>query len=410
MIRIFVSFITFISLFLPINAVTYMCVEQKDGKIVDFDVDDIHQVYCKEGDAHIDSTSNLLTISGFIDKSVKATSSTDMKSVLSKAVKEINKIDPSHKYLRIAVVSDMHSVPDDSDSQSISLYKGTSCNDNIVLFGKVVEELDCDAGFALGDYSDNRIAFSKKNTQVSGGVDKYKEETRKIINELRNSHARPMFFTMGNHEFGDGLKGQVYNADMCNRIIQTCNRPGSNKVNYLNGKGYAYSVSFTKYKINIAVDCDGNGISNGWGLADDIYMQTPETWTVGCMIHGSTTDALNGRHDGVFTNHYTFSENNIKSFGVIRGHVHDSGQVGFDEVSTEEENHSLVCPRLSVPASYYDNDSVSDNDHFCVTVFIFDTDKNRTNVVRLGREEWGKYVESSKPSFPYSYDFIINDK
>ena len=69
-----------------------MCVEQKDGKIVDFDVDDIHQVYCKEGDAHIDSTSNLLTISGFIDKSVKATSSTDMKSVLSKAVKEINKM------------------------------------------------------------------------------------------------------------------------------------------------------------------------------------------------------------------------------------------------------------------------------------------------------------------------------
>lgn len=395
---------------LPMYAAIFMCVEQKDGKIVDFDVDDVHQVYYKEGDEPIDSLSNLLTVSGFIDKTVKATSTTDMSDVLSKAVKEINKIDPSHKYLRIAVISDMHSVPDDSDSQSNTIYKGTSCNDNVVLFGKVIDNLDCDAGFALGDYSDNRIAFSKKNTEVSGGVDKYKKETKKIINELRNSHTKPMFFTMGNHEFGDGLKGQVYNADMCNRIIQTCNRPGGNKVNYLNGKGYAYSVSFQKYKVKIAIDCDGNGISNGWGLADDIYMQTPETWTVGCIIHGSTTDALNGRHDGVFTNHYTFSENNLKSFGVIRGHVHDSGQVGFDEVTTKEDGHSLVCPRLSVPASYYDIDKISENDHFCITVFIFDTDKNKTRVVRLGNEGWEKYVESSMPSFPYSYDFISNDK
>lgn len=406
----FISFVALFLLSLPIYAVTYMCVEQKDGKVVDFDVEEVHQVYYKEGSVSIDTTSSLLTVGGFLDKTLKATSTTDMSVVLSKAVNEIKKIDPSHKYLRIAVISDMHSVPDDSISQSVSMYKGTSCNDNIVLFGKVVEELGCDAGFALGDYSDNRIAFSNKNTQISGGIDKYKEETKKIINELRNSHSRPMFFTMGNHEYGDGLKGQVYNADMCNRIIQTCNRPGNNNVNYLNGKGFAYSVSFPNYKVKIAVDCDGNGISNGWGLADDIYMQTPESWTVGCIIHGSTTDALNGRHDGVFTNHYTFSENNITSFGVIRGHVHDSGQVGYDEVVTEEEEHSLVCPRLSVPASYYGNDIVSDNDHFCITVFIFDTDKNKTRVIRLGREEWEKYVEFSKPSYPYSYDFITNDK
>ena len=331
-----------------------------------------------------------------------------MSSLITQAQSEINTLDPTHKFLRVAVVSDLHSVPDDETSQQIALYKNSSCNDNIVLFGQVMTQLNCDAGFALGDYSDNRIAYSDKTTQVEGGVDKYKAEAKSVINKLRNSHSKPMFFTCGNHEFGDGLKGQIYNADMCNRIIQTCNRPGSNTVNYLNGSSFAYAVSFSDYNVKIAVDADGNGVSNGWDLANNIYKQTPANWTVGCMIHGSTTDALNGRHDGTFTNHYTFSENNLKSFGVIRGHVHGSGQVGFDQLTLNENNHSLVCPRMSVPASFYGLTN-STNDRFCVTIFIFDTDENKTRVIRLGRAEWERYIEQSAPSFPYSYDFVSND-
>lgn len=355
------------------------------------------------------SQQTLLTLDNFLDNSVTATTPADMSALISQAQSEINTFDPTHKFLRVAVISDLHSVPSDETSQSIALYKNTSCNDNIALFGEVMTSLNCDAGFALGDYSDNRIAYSDKTTQVEGGVDKYKAEAKNVLNKLRNSHAKPMFFTCGNHEFGDGLKGQIYNADMCNRIIQTCNRPGNNmSVNYLNGNSFAYTVSFSDYDVKIAVDADGSGVSNGWDLANNIYKQTPANWTVGCMIHGSTTDAMNGRHDGTFTNHYTFSENNLKSFGVIRGHVHGSGQVGFDVLTQSENSHSLSCPRMSVPAGFYGNSNSTTN-RYAVTVFIFDTDEDKVRAIRLGRPEWERYVEAQAPSFPYSYDFVTND-
>lgn len=359
------------------------------------------------GSTSQEEEQTLLTVNDYIDTTVNATTQTSLSSVLSQAQSEINAIDPNHQFLRVAVISDLHSVPSDSESQEIALYKNTSCNDNIVLFGQAVTQLNCDAGFALGDYSDNRIAYSDKTTEVTGGVDKYKAEAKNVINKLRNSHNKPMFFTMGNHEFGDGLKGQIYNADMCNRIIQTCNRPGTNSVKYINGNGFAYSVSFPSYNVKVVVDSDG--ASNGWDTANEIYAQTTAGWTVGCMIHGSTTDALNGRHDGTFNNSYIFSGRNIKSFGVIRGHVHGSGQVGFDIMTQSENGHSLNCPRLSVPAGFYTNGTEAQNDHFCVSIFIFDTQNNRTHVVRLGRAEWDRYVEQTAPSFPYSYNFISND-
>lgn len=354
--------------------------------------------------------SDLLLMADFLDSSVTVESDASSASdIIASTLQDINDLDPTHKFLRVAVISDLHSVSSDAESQAVTIYPNKSCEDNVALFGKVMTELNCDAGFSLGDYSDNRIAFSSKTTEIAGGVEKYKTATKAVMNKIRNSHTKPMFFTMGNHDYGDSIKGQIYTADDCNRIIQTCNRPGSNSVKYLNGNGFAYSINFPSYNVKIAVDSDGSGISGGWDLANDIYKQTPANWTVGLMWHGSTTDALNNRHDGTFSSGYTFSGNNLKSFGVVRGHVHGSGQVGFDLVNTSTNGHSLSCPRLSVPAAFYSVGDESNVNHFCITVLMFDTDSNKTHAFRLGRPEWEKYVETTEPTFPYSYDFITND-